>query len=218
MTDLQTLVQRMLRADEAVIGRDDVEDALHLAALRYSEHRPRILVAEVDAPEGVILSLPAEWEVGFSRLTGAEREDVASTEVLDITRIQAEETANGWRLRMASPIPAGLLRLRFAVSHTVTADINTLPEREWEAVATYAAAHLLEQLAVAKSGDTDPSFGGAAVNRSTPAQAYADRAKTLRQHYQTLLGIVPGHTAPAGTAVYLGSARGQRLTVLGDAS
>ncbi|MBF0165187.1 MAG: hypothetical protein HQM01_11930 [Magnetococcales bacterium] len=132
LTDLQSMVQRLTRADSSEILAEDIDAAIQTSVLRYSE-----------------LTQPC----------------------------------------------------------VVTATQDTLPERGREAVAVYAAAHLLEQLAIAKSGDIDPSIGAAAAGRSTPAQEYAARSKALFARYRELLGIRAERTPPAGGVVCLGAGR-----------
>ncbi|MEO5363442.1 MAG: hypothetical protein H7838_07440 [Magnetococcus sp. DMHC-8] len=218
LAELQELTRRMTRADESLVTIDDVDAALSLAVLHYSDTRPRLLVSEVPAPAGPTLSPPDGWEAGFSVLRECETEgddpSVAPTP-LDVATIRLEETAGGWRMRLPITLSSGLLRLWFTTSHQLTQESDSLSGRDREAVVIYAAAHLLEQLAIAKSGDLDSTIGAASVSHSTPAREYAARAKTLRQRYGELLGVDSDRTPAAGVVVSLGSHRPRPIRACG---
>lgn len=200
LTDLQSLARRMTRTDEATITGEDIDAAIRTAVWRYSRDRPRQLVAEI-AADGPVHPLPEGWESGFSALVAIERADDDLGESLPLSSIRVEETVSGWRMRVDGSVVASLLRLRYTAPHRVSDEIDTLAEREWEAVAAYAAAHLLEQIAIAKSGDTDPSFGAQMVSRSTPAQEYAARSKQLFARYREMIGTQEQRAIPAGVVV-----------------
>ncbi|MBF0093987.1 MAG: hypothetical protein HQL34_05520 [Alphaproteobacteria bacterium] len=205
LADLQALVDGMMRADAATVSSEDRDAAIGVAVLRYSKDRPRTVVEDIAAAGGPFLDLPSSWEAGSSTLVELEHPvDSDPKSRIAATDAQVEVVPNGSRIRLTSSISAGeTVRTRFTGSHIVSGTEDTLPSADREAVATYAAAHLLDALAAARSSDTDASIGAAAVSRATPAQEYAARAKDLRRRYTVLLGIDPSRIAPAGAVVVL---------------
>ncbi|MBF0261088.1 MAG: hypothetical protein HQL97_04490 [Magnetococcales bacterium] len=200
LTDLQSLARRMTRTDEATITAEDIDAAIRTAVWRYSLDRPRHLVAEIAVADGPVHPMPEGWENGFSAIAAIERADDDSGEPAPGS-IRVEETVSGWRMRVSGSVVASVLRLRYTAPHRVSSDTDTLAEREWEAVAAYAAAHLLEQIAIAKSGDTDPSFGAQVASHGTPAQEYAARSKHLFARYREMIGTQEQRAIPAGVVV-----------------
>ncbi|GAB0058054.1 hypothetical protein SIID45300_02394 [Candidatus Magnetaquicoccaceae bacterium FCR-1] len=202
LTDLQSMARRMTRTDEASITAEDIDAAIRTAIWRYSMDRARVMVAEIRVADGPVFALPDGWEAGFSVLATIEHGDgELEGEPLPLSILRIEETAAGWRMRLTGPVDTSSLRLRYTVPHRVTQTEDTLAAREWEAVSTYAAAHLLEQIAAAKSGDVDPSFGADTVSRSTPASEYAARSKQLFARYREMIGTRTERTIPAGVVV-----------------
>ncbi|MBF0416993.1 MAG: hypothetical protein HQL86_01935 [Magnetococcales bacterium] len=202
LTDLQSMVRRMTRTDEATITAEDIDAAIRTAVWRYSNERARVMVAEIRVADGPVFALPDGWEIGFSSLATIERgEGGMEGEPLPLSVLRIEETATGWRMRLTGPVDTSVLRLRYTVPHRVTQTEDTLAQREWEAVSTYAAAHLLEQIAAAKSGDVDSSLGADMASRSTPAQEFAARSKQLFARYREMIGTRTERTIPAGVVV-----------------
>ena len=90
-----------------------------------------------------------------------------------------------------------------------------IPEADREAVASYAAAVLFDQMAATTSGDSNPTIPADAVAHAAKPEAFAKRAERLRQRYYDLLGIDVRRTRPASAmAVQPLSASdgGRRLT------
>lgn len=200
--DLQTLVGQMARVDG--ILSSDRDDAIAVAVARYSKDRPRLTVEDVSAV-GSLLPLPAGWVAGVSGLVELEYPvDRDPPSVIPAVDARLDVTPSGQRVRLANALPAGaVVRIRFTAPHTVDGVTDTIPPIDREAVAAYAAAHLLDGLAVEKSGDSDTSISAANVSRATPAQEYAARAKDLRRRYLTGLSIDPDRQIPAGVVVTL---------------
>lgn len=207
LADFQDLVDGMVRDDSGTISATDRDAAIVLAVLRYSQDRPRVLTADVVSAEGgLFLDVPAGWEAGFTTLRGVEYpidQDSAAT----LSGAQVEPLASGERIRLPEAVAAGAtVRLRFTVPHAVDSNSDTVPAWLREAVALLAAAHLLESLAAARSGDVDSSIGAADVNRATPAQQYAARARALRARYADTVGKSSG-LRPAGAIADMGRSR-----------
>ena len=90
--------------------------------------------------------------------------------------------------------------------HLLDDENDTIPLGDREAVCCWAAAYCFDQLASKHSGDIDASIQAAQVNRATPAQEYAARAKDHRKRYFVLMGqgTDGGSNDAAGTTVHLG--------------
>lgn len=204
LQDLQTLVDRMVRADTASVTPDDRDEAIRAAVARYSKDRPRLLVEDVTATGGRFLGLPPGWTDGCALVELEHPIDADPPSRLPPAEVALEIVPSGQRFRLLfSPATGEQIRVRYTAPHRVDADTDTVPAADREAVAAYAGAHLLDQLAAEKSGDIDTSIGAANVSRATPAQEYAARAKDLRRRYLTGLGIDPNRVAPAGAVVTL---------------
>jgi len=207
LQDLQTLVDRMVRADASSVTTGDRDEAIRAAVARYSKDRPRLKVEDVAAAGGIFLALPQGWDGEVSALVELEHPiDADPPSRITPAEVAVEAIPSGQRFRLPRSITAGQqVRVRYTVPHVVDADTDTVPAADREAVAAYAGAHLLDQLAAEKSGDIDSSIGAANINRATPAQEYAARAKDLRRRYMTGLGLNPDRVAPAGAVVSLPS-------------
>lgn len=95
------------------------------------------------------------------------------------------------------------------------ADTDTLPPDDMEAVASYAAAVLFDQIAAATSGDSSLTIAADAVDHKQKPSEFAKRATTLRQRYHDLLGIDPKRLKGGSTLaqVRLPSSRGGRRLI-----
>jgi hypothetical protein len=90
--------------------------------------------------------------------------------------------------------------------HLLDDENDTIPAGDREAVCCWAAAYCFDQLAAKHSGDVDASIQAAQVNRATPAQEYATRAKDHRKRYFVLMGQGADGSSndAAGVTVHLG--------------
>lgn len=205
LSDIQALVDGMVRVGGAAALADDRDAAIGVAVARYGRDRPRQAVDDIAAAGGVFLGLPAAWVDGSSTLVEMEEPiDADPPSRILPAEIRLDLTPAGARFRLPRSLSAGaLVRVRFTAPHLLSDVEDTIPAADREAVAAYAGAHLLDALAVGASGDTDSSINAVAVNRATPAQEYAARAKELRRRYVVSLGINPDRVAPAGAVVSL---------------
>ena len=80
---------------------------------------------------------------------------------------------------------------------------DTIPAADREAVSSWAAALLLDQLASLFSGDSDSTIQADSVDPNSKAREYAARAKAARKRYFDELGIDPKKTVPASATVDL---------------
>jgi len=204
LQDFQTLVDRMVRADASSVTTSDRDEAIRAAVARYSKDRPLLKVEDVAAVGGRFLGLPAGWAEGCALVELEHPIDADPPALLTTAEVAVETVPSGQRFRLLFSLsPGDQVRVRYTAPHVVDADTDTVPAADREAVAAWAGAHLLDQLAAEKSGDIDASIGAANVSRATPAQEYAARAKELRRRYLNGLGIDPNRVPPAGAVVAL---------------
>ena len=209
--DYRTLVDDLVRDTDGRIGAASRDRAIGLAAWRYSSDRPRIMVRAMTADGGHHLALPADWESGFSRLVGVSIPAAGGGTATPVDAVLDQEPA-GWRIRPARRIATGkTLHVRFTLSHVIDAGRDTVPERDREAVASWAAASVLEQMASLYSGHGHPTIAADAVDWQSKGRDYALRAKRMREIYFRHLGIVPERTNAAGVMVDWNRGRGRLI-------
>lgn len=213
LTDYQTLTDNLVRDDSGEIADADRNLAISLAVIRYSTDRPRAMIEAVVSAGGPLLDLPAGWEPEFSRLTAVEIPDAANPDA-EATPIDAmvEQGLAGPRIRLAVSLADGqTAHVRFTVAHVLDVDDDTIPARDREAVAGWAAALLFEELASLYSGHRQPTIQADSVDWQSKGRDFAARAKRLRESYLNHLGIDQKRTVAAGAVVNLNQAdsRGQ---------
>lgn len=208
LSDLRTLVAGMERDASGLIDDPTRDAAIALAVLQYDKDRPRVLVKDLVTADGAQLDTPAEWVTGFSLVQAIEH---------PLTELPPPELGAGcWRLYAAPSgrkilftpkLAAGAtVRVRFSVPHAVDADTDTVPPHHREAVAAWAAAHLMDALAAARAGDREPTLhvDGASPTAGDVSRTYAARAKELRVRYAAGIGGVGAGTGestqPAASA------------------
>ncbi len=199
LVDYQTLTDNLVRDDGGEITAADRDQAIGLAVVRYSTDRPRTTVEAVVSAGGVFLDLPGGWQVDFSRLTGVELPDGD-----DATEIDAvlDQGLSGWRIRLGRTLASGeMAHVRYTITHALDAAEDTVPLKDREAVAGWAAALLFEQLASLYSGNRQPTIDADTVDWQSKPGDYAMRAKRLRESYLNHLGIDQKRTVPAGAVV-----------------
>ena len=94
--------------------------------------------------------------------------------------------------------------------HLLDAATDTISPGDREAVALWAAALLLDQLAARHAGDTDSTIGADGVDRHAQADRYRRLAKDHRARYAALLGL----DRPPAAGVVAALDRGRRRPAL----
>jgi hypothetical protein len=94
-----------------------------------------------------------------------------------------------------------VLRVSYTVRHQLDGSADTVPDQDREAVACWAAALLLDQLAAKFSGDRLSTIPADSVDHQSKGRDYAARAAALRKRYTAALGVNPDRLAPAGVVV-----------------
>lgn len=217
--DLQTLLGDLVRDDAGKLADPERDRAIARAVARYSQDRPRQAIEDVAADGSNFLPLPTGWADGDTTITSLEYPvgewpiSLISPEWYGVVR-----GPMGDEIRLAGAIMAGeAVRATLAVPHLLDATHDTLPDAHHEAVASYAAALLMDQLASLHSGDTDSTIQADSVEHRSQAQEYAARSRTYRARYAEILGIDPKRLRPAGAVANLALADSQgrdRLTHL----
>lgn len=203
LADLQKLVLSLVRDETTRLASDDLDTAIKLALQRYSQDRPRSKVEDVISAGGDTLPLPLAW-VTDSELLGTEYPIGETPPAALGCTIYTQPTGDVLMLGAALSIGA-IVRLTFTVPHEVTASVNTVSPAYEEAVACWAAALLLEQLAAGAINDSDSTISADTTDRRTKAQEYASRANALKKRYTEALGIGAGGNATGGGQVAAGT-------------
>src|SRR6266404_4723187 len=205
LSDYQALVDSLVRDDAGKITTGVRDMAIELARLRYSSDRPQIKVEDVAAPGTNLLPLPVSWQSDFSKLKSLEYPiGNVPPSLLSPDDVQPYRDLTGDKFLTLTVIAAGKnVRYSYTQRHLLDAGNDTIPLGDRQAVASYAAALCLDELAAFYSGQTDATVQVVVVQQRTPAQEYANRARTLRQFYFDTLGIDPKRAVAAGTVVAL---------------
>lgn len=196
LADLLSLVDRLVRDESSRLVTADKESAIDVAVARYGKDRPRRKVEDVVSAGGDTLPLPAAWE-SESELISAEY-PIGETPVA-LLPCSIYTQPSGDVLRLGDGLSVGAeVRLTFRVRHVVSDVLDTVGPGHREAVAAYAAALLLEQLAAAAINDGESTISADTTDRRTKAQEYASRAKALKTRYGEAMGL--GNAGDSGTA------------------
>lgn len=203
--DFQTSIADLVRDDAGKIADAERDRAITRAVARYSQDWPRQVVEDVTADGSNYLPLPTAWADGDTAITSLEYPvgewpiSLISTEWYGVV-----PGPMGDEIRLAGAIISGeTVRVVLTVPHVLNATTDTLPDAHHEAVVSYAAALLMDQLASLHSGDTDSTIQADSVEHRSQAQEYASRARSYRARYAEILGIDPKRLRPAGTTVNL---------------
>lgn len=205
LADFQDLVDALVRDSAGDITAAQRDEAIQRAVTRYSSDRPRRKVEDIVSAGGYYLDLPTAFDTDFSRLEDIETppdENPPAMLAGDAWRLY--ETPTATKILLDSSLAAGAdVRLRYTIAHQLDVATDTVPSRDREAVAGWAAALLLEQLASRYSGDIETTIQADSVDHQSKGRDYASRASRLRKLYFDHLGIDPKRTVPAGAIVDL---------------
>lgn len=207
LLDYQTLVDSLVRDDTGKITPSDRDEAIQRAVERYSKDRPRTHVEEIVAADGHFQVLPPNWEADFSSLQSIEHPvGEYPPSYLDIGSYGMYHApgANVLQIAVRAGFSAGdTVRIGFTIRHVVDASSDSTPSQDREAIACWAGAVLLDQLASLFSGDSDSTIQADVVDHGSRAGEFARRAKALRTRYYDELGIDPKRNVAHGVVVDL---------------
>ncbi|MGQ9370532.1 hypothetical protein [Azospirillum sp. A39] len=203
LTHFRALVDNLVRTPAGLVGPEARDEAIGLAVLQYDKDRPRTVVEDLVTADGGLLELPDAWKPGFSQV-GLVEHPVGRTPPEQLTdgawRLYAAPT--GLTIMFVPKLAAGAtVRLTYTVPHQVDEAVDTIPEHHREAVACWAAAHLMDALAAARAGDRDPNLAAETTGMGDVSRSYAARAKALRDRYRAGIGAQGERLAPASASV-----------------
>ncbi len=203
LTDLQALVDALVRDVSGTIEPTDRDRAIASAVIRFSSDRPRTQVTDLVAAGGHFLDLPEGWVDEYSRITAIETPvGQVPPAVLPAGTWQMYQLPAGWKVMLDAPLQAdAAVRLTFIVPHEVTDTVDSVPSADREAVANWAAAILLDQLANAFSGQRQATIQADSVDHEYKSRDYGKRAQAHRQLYLDHLGVDNKRTIAAGAVV-----------------
>jgi hypothetical protein len=205
LADYQALVPTLVRDDSGKISNGDRDTAIDLACKRYGKDRPRILVKDVVSIGTNLLDLPAGWDVDSSAIVDLEYPiGEAPRLLIDQACWTLYQDPTSVKIQLTDAIAAGnSVRARFTVPHTLDNASDTIPAKDREAVACWAAAILCDQLASNFSGQSLATIAADSLDHGSRAKEFAARANALRNRYLNELGIDPKRDVPAGVTVQL---------------
>lgn len=206
--DLRVLVDDLVRDVVGRVGDDARDRALGLAVVQYAKDRPRMAVADLAAivdgsPTIRRLPLPTDWTDGSEIVSIEHPIGHVPPRLLPRETWSALRTPTGVVIALPHGADAGEVhRLIYTVAHALDGTTDTIPIADREAVAQYAAAILLDQVAALTSGDSGSTIKADAVDHGASGPNYAERARTARKRYHDLLGIDPKRMKAASVTVH----------------
>lgn len=185
MPSMFDLLLDMIR--EAHADDEQVSRAVDTAVTQYSANRPRAVVKDVVLASAQVLPALDGWVTGQSEVQSIEvpvgRIPPAFLEPEDFLK---RVTPSGEEICLIDARTVGdTLRVAYTTLHTV----DTIPAKDYEAVACWAAAFIADQVATQYSNNSQPTIQADSVDSSNPAREWAARAKGFRARYASLLGI-----------------------------
>lgn len=205
LTDYEILAAAAVQDDASKLTVDDISRAIAQAVLRYSKDRPRTKVEDLVAPGGNLLPLPTLWEADFSQLNSLEYPiGNVPPDIIGAGGWAMYATPTAIKIQVMDAITAAeSVRATYTIAHVVSGVTDTIPAGDREAVSSYAAALLSDQLASLYSNDQDSTIKADSVQHISKASEFAKRAKVLRQRYFDDLGIDTKRNVAAGAVVNL---------------
>lgn len=198
LSDYQQLVDDLVRDTTGVTDAAGRDTAISFAASRYSLDRPRKQVESVVGDGSEILPFPASWDAVSSKVT-----TIAIGGDTPLGAIH-RDTPTGPELRADYSVGLGVaVWIWFTTPHTLDAVEDTIPVEDREAVASYAAGMLFDQLAANAAGDMMPAIDADTIDHQGKNRDYASLAKQARKRYFDHLGIDPTRLKPASASVDL---------------
>lgn len=204
LSDYATAVEDLVRDKDQVLSDTQRDAAIAAAVLRYSQDRPRQVLADLVSAGGYRLTPPGDWVVGFSAVVQVEHPvDQVPAVLLDplggVSVYRSATTVELIELRQPLDVGAAV-RLTYTTRHAVTALTDTIPLDDRDAVCCWAAARICDQFAAHYASAGEPTIQADTVQHATKSQTWAARARVYRQQYFGALGIVEA-AKPSGSAV-----------------
>ena len=215
LSDYQTLVDDLVRDQDAKVATAQRDRAINAAVLEYSKRKPDVKVQDVAGDGTRLLALPAAWELDFSAPRSIEY-PIGDLPPTLLESIDFYESPAALKFLLENAIANGQnARVNYTIRHKVDGANDTIPIDDREAVSNYAAAICFDELAAAASGDTDSTLNADAVDHQGRGARYAAASRNLRQRFYDQIGVDPKKNIAAGAIVDLNlkdSLGGPRLT------
>lgn len=196
LTDYRLLLARLVRAPDDTVTAEDVDRAIAAAVLRLTLDRPRTLVRDVTwAATGHVGPLPA----GLTAVSTVLQAEYPAGQVPpELVQVGVQSTiTDGQELLCEDVLPAGaVVRVTFTAAHELDDDTDTIPPECRQAVGSWAAHLLCNELATLYSGERDSSINADGSSTDSRARNYAARAREFRGAYYAALGMAD----PQGSA------------------
>ena len=206
--DWFTLINGMAPDEGERLTDEDRENALALAVIRYGTDRPRPEAADVVTQDGYTVPLPEGWQPDYSRVTGIELPGSVPPDMLARDEWMPHRIPGQDVLLLVRPHGSGqTLRVHFTLPHVLDDDTDTIPAKDREAVAHWAAGLLLDALSGKHAGDTHSTINSDSVDHAAKMPNYKSLAEAQRQAYWNHLGIDPKRTVASGAVVTVGQRR-----------
>lgn len=205
LVDYQNLIDNKVRDDAGIIQTTDRDQALLSAVKRYSKDKPDEAVEDVVSAGGQYLDLPPGWQSNFSTLKSIEFPiGNVPPDYLESGAWGIYNAPGGKQVMVRDSLAASdTVRMTYTIKHVVDGSNDTPPDTDLEAICSWAAALLCDQLASHYSGDSDSLIQADSVDHAGKARDFAIRANGFRKFYFDALGIDPKRNTAAGVVVDL---------------
>lgn len=188
-----------------------LEEAITNAVIKFSQDRPRLIVADVTGngtPYYILSTVLSAWVDEFSRVEQIEYP--ASAPGADYVPSYLQE-ADDWEyyatpsnkyLRLKTVVPAATetLRVTYSTLHTHTTVTDTVPSAHLDALCDLAAHFACMALATKMAGSNDPLIKADSVNYRDSQLKYSQQAKAWLDAYNDKMGISGSDAAGGGGA------------------
>ena len=192
-----------------------IDAAIAQAAKHYSADRPQQLAVDIagsgvfDQPLPTAGTLTTSgWNDGFSTILPAANGGIEypfeSTSpdnlTIDDDQYLVYLTPSGKVLRLLSAVPqvGETCRVHYTALHIVPATGNSsIPDVDFDAVASLCSALALEQLAALMIQTGDPTLTADVVDYKSKSGQYLGQAKALRTNYDRLMGKLDNEVVAA---------------------
>lgn len=189
----------------ADLAEDDKIKAIDHAVERFSQARPRVIVADITGNGGSDYTPPTGWVDDWSAIKAIEYPagNVPETylEPGDY-KIYQSPTTKKIRLLTVKPTAAQTFRATFTGLHSVTTSstTSTINDGDFRAVCHLAGSFACRMLAARYAQLSEPTLQADSVAHSSKAQEYSARARELYKVYAQHIGADP-EVPPAGASV-----------------
>jgi hypothetical protein len=202
LADYQNEVDSLVQDRAADLQAPDRDKAIDHAIERFSQARPRIVVADVTGTGGSDYTPPSGWIEQFSTIRQVEYPtgNVPATLIEDGDfEVYRTTTAEKIRLLKAKPLASENFRVTFPGLHSVTASAGTIGDGDFRAVCHLAASIACQMLANMYSQTSDPTIQADSVEHKSKAFEFSQRARDLLKVYREHIGAERDSPPPAAS-------------------